>query len=163
MVTFKRVTGAMNAVVFCKEHTSYRCDIYDICSSNDVGEVRNFSPCQSLTPDSFFIQSALQVYCRTYKQAPLTPHGLLRRARRLDQLLPATVSDGSKSISNEAENYTCNKCKTSIAPRFYNEKNPVSGENVRMCHRCYYGKKQQSKEIIGFRDSLQSVNLPSQQ
>ena len=40
MVTFKRVTGAMNAVVFCKEHPSYKRDVYDICATNDVGEVR---------------------------------------------------------------------------------------------------------------------------
>ena len=128
MVTFKRVTGAMSIVVFYKGHTSYRCVLYGICSSNDVGEVRKFSPCQSLTPDPFLFLTALQVYCRTYKQAPLTPLGLFQRARQLDQLLPATISDGSKSLSNEAENYTCDKCKTSIAPHFYNEKIPVSGE-----------------------------------
>ena len=154
MVTFKRVTEAMNAVVFCKHHISYRRDIYVICSSNGVGELRKFSPCQSLTPDSFLIQTVLQAYCRTYKQAPLIPHRSLRRARRLHQLLPATVSDGSKSISNEAENYTCDEGKTSIAPRFYNDKNPVSGENMTMCHRRYYRKKQQSKDVVGFCDSL---------
>ena len=97
----------------------------------------------------------LQVYCCTYKQAPLTPHGLLQRACQLDQLLPATVSDGSKSL-NEVKNYTCEKCKTSIAPCFYNERNPMSGENVRMCHRSYYRKKLQSK-YVGFCDSLMYI------
>ena len=146
----------MSTVVFYKEHTSYRRVLYGICSSNDVGEVRKFSPCQSLTPDSFLFLTALQVYCRTYKQAPFTPLGLFRRPHRLDQLLPSTVSDDSKSISNEAENYTCSKCKTPIAPRSYNEKNPVSGENVRTCHRCYYGKKEHSKDVVGSCDSLRT-------
>lgn len=42
MVTFKRVTGVMNAVMFCKEHPSYKRDVYDICATNEVGEVREY-------------------------------------------------------------------------------------------------------------------------
>ena len=146
----------MSTVLFYKEYTSFRRVLYGICSSNNVGEVHKFSPCRSLTPDSFLFQTALQVYCRTYNQVPLSPLGLFRRARQLDQLLPATISDGSKSISNETENYTCDKCKTSIAPRFYNEKLTMSGKNVGMCHRCYYKKKEHPKDVVGFCDSLRT-------
>ena len=39
IVTFKRETGCMNAIICCKEHSSYRRDLYDLCETNDVGEV----------------------------------------------------------------------------------------------------------------------------
>ena len=40
------------------------------------------------------IQTALQIYCRNYKQADVgQTHGLLRKARRLDQILEAFGDD----------------------------------------------------------------------
>ena len=46
------------------------------------------------------LQTALQVYCKTYKQAQVSEtHGLLRKARRLDKILEA-MNPGSTGIVN---------------------------------------------------------------
>jgi len=116
-VTFKRETGAMNAVICCKEHPSYRRDTYDICDTNDVGE------------------TALQVYCRTYKQAPTSYHSLLRKARRLDQILNTTSSEDSTALSDQHKARKCSKCSTEFSPFFY-----PSTDNLDdwFCHRCMF-------------------------
>ncbi|KAL5536689.1 SNT2 [Sanghuangporus sanghuang] len=128
MVTFKRETGAMNAVICCKDHSSYRRDTYDICDTNDVGE------------------TALQVYARTYKQAPTQQiHSLLRKAHRLDQLLQVPHHDGSSFVSEEPttnENPVCMACKTECSPFFH----PSPADPAQwLCHRCFFSAN--SKEM----------------
>lgn len=92
----------------------------------------------------FFAKTALQVYARTYKQAPVSQtHSLLRKAQRLDQILhEARASDGSRSGSKsdsatpEAEEdehvMSCRECRTTWSPRFY-----YLNEKI-LCHRCYF-------------------------
>ncbi|KAK2464013.1 hypothetical protein APHAL10511_003957 [Amanita phalloides] len=81
--TFKSETGCMNAVVLCSDHDHSRRTIYDICETNEGGE------------------TALQVYCRAYKQAPIgQAHGLLRKARRLDVLLNRSSESTPVSTPN---------------------------------------------------------------
>ncbi|EJC99959.1 uncharacterized protein FOMMEDRAFT_159536 [Fomitiporia mediterranea MF3/22] len=122
MVTFRRETGAMNAVICCKDHSSYRRDTYDICDTNDVGE------------------TALQVYARTYKQANVDQtHSLLRKAQRLDQLLQLHSHDNSSSyVSDEpmfTENPACIECKTECSPFFH----PAPTDPGKwLCHRCFF-------------------------
>lgn len=70
MVTFNDRTGCMNHIVSCKEHDRSRRELLEICETNEEGK------------------TALQVYCQSYKQVPVKDvHGLLRKARRLDQIL----------------------------------------------------------------------------
>ncbi|KAH8110725.1 hypothetical protein DFH11DRAFT_1618256 [Phellopilus nigrolimitatus] len=132
MVTFKRETGAMNAVICCKEHTSYRRMTYDICEVNDVGE------------------TALQVYARTYKQAPVSQsHSLLRKAHRLDQLLhgvpggasaPGSAGDRDSSFVSEptpALEHKCAQCGTEYSPFFHPAPEPADPD-AWVCHRCHF-------------------------
>jgi hypothetical protein len=39
-VTFKGETGCMNAIISCKDHDHSKRDIYDLCETNEGGEVR---------------------------------------------------------------------------------------------------------------------------
>ncbi|TDL26726.1 hypothetical protein BD410DRAFT_783841 [Rickenella mellea] len=125
VIHFKKEIGAMTAVICCKEHSSYRRDLYDICETNEAGE------------------TALQVYCRAYKQAQISQsHALLRKARRLDNILNVSHTDGSHHVSEEpiaAGEPSCNVCHTEFSPFFY----PLEGENTNdstawLCHRCHF-------------------------
>ena len=40
-VEFKGQTGLLVPTVLCKTHTNHKRPIYDICETNDAGEVRN--------------------------------------------------------------------------------------------------------------------------
>ncbi|EIW75100.1 hypothetical protein CONPUDRAFT_112361 [Coniophora puteana RWD-64-598 SS2] len=101
-VNFRGVSGIMAPVVYCRDHhsdTSARRQhphphphppnpIFELCDVDEAGSG----------------ETALQVYCRTYKQAPVAQaHGLLRKARRMDAVLLASYSDhGSGSGSGHA-------------------------------------------------------------
>jgi hypothetical protein len=39
-VTFKGETGCMNAIISCRDHDHSKRDIYDLCETNEGGEVR---------------------------------------------------------------------------------------------------------------------------
>ncbi|CAE6432843.1 unnamed protein product [Rhizoctonia solani] len=72
IVDFRGEVGVLKALIRCKMHPNAPRPTFDICSLNANGE------------------SALQVYCRTYKQVSVShSYGLLRKARRLDTLLRA--------------------------------------------------------------------------
>ncbi|EDR02282.1 uncharacterized protein LACBIDRAFT_309644 [Laccaria bicolor S238N-H82] len=63
-------SGCMSTIVSCKEHDHSKHDIYDICETNEGSE------------------TALQMYCQAYKQAPVgQAHALLRKDRRPDSIL----------------------------------------------------------------------------
>ncbi|KAI0738659.1 hypothetical protein C8Q80DRAFT_255981 [Daedaleopsis nitida] len=90
VVEFKGQTGVMVPAVICKGHVGLRRQLHDLCETTDSGE------------------TALQVYCKTYKQAQVTEtHGLLRKARRLDKILEA-MNPGSTGIANGVNGTTVN-------------------------------------------------------
>ncbi|KAF8347972.1 hypothetical protein F5887DRAFT_881413 [Amanita rubescens] len=125
--TFKSETGCMNAIVSCKDHDHGRRVIYDICETNDGGE------------------TALQVYCRAYKQAPVNQaHGLLRKARRLDSLLNRSSEPPPiPPLSNAQPEFKCCKCCSKYSPAFYptipkDAGHRSSDGNYYLCHRCKF-------------------------
>lgn len=86
-------------------------------------------------------QTALQVYCRNYKQATGQSHALLRKARRLDQLLNVR-SDVSVSPPRDREapvfnpDPSCDTCHTEFSPAFHLIDDTAQ---TYRCHRCYFG------------------------
>ncbi|KAF9061938.1 hypothetical protein BDP27DRAFT_1406433 [Rhodocollybia butyracea] len=111
---FKGETGSMSAIISCRDHNHSRRRIYEICETDDGGE------------------SALQVYCRAYKQVTQVSqtHALLRKARRLDQLI--AVHAESPEPEPADNNLECSKCRTHFSPRFYHT---VMGW---YCHSCNF-------------------------
>lgn len=109
----------MNAIVSCKEHDHSKRDIYDICETNEGGE------------------TALQVYCQAYKQAPVgQAHALLRKARRLDSILNVRT-DHIPQITPEqnSQDPACNFCMAEFSPAWY----PVHEEyDEWQCHACHH-------------------------
>ncbi|KAM5536579.1 hypothetical protein V8D89_009674 [Ganoderma adspersum] len=84
-VDFKGQSGLMVPSVICKGHVNAKRQVYDICDTNDAGE------------------TTIQIYCRNYKQADVgQTHGLLRKARRLDQILEASSASASAERSSTA-------------------------------------------------------------
>ncbi|KAJ7580151.1 hypothetical protein C8J56DRAFT_795466 [Mycena floridula] len=120
--TFRGETGSMGPVISCKEHDRSRRDIYDICEIDDDGG-----------------ETSLQVYCRAYKQAPVaSTHGLLRKAKRLDQVLnirPDPPINGSLPPDASVTLLRCHKCTTQFAPAFYHS---TEAPSLWVCHRCHY-------------------------
>ncbi|KAG6908898.1 hypothetical protein DXG01_002876 [Tephrocybe rancida] len=132
MTTFKGETGCMNAVISCKDHDHSRRDIYDICETNEGGE------------------TALQVYCQAYKQALVgQAHALLRKARRLDQILNVR---GDSVVIPPPElpmpDPECCRCRSQYSPAFYpaspsnGSHSPPSDLGDYMCHRCHFDIEQ---------------------
>ncbi|KAF8075155.1 PHD-zinc-finger like domain-containing protein [Lyophyllum atratum] len=131
--TFKGESGCMNAIVSCQEHDHSRRDIYDLCETDEGGE------------------TALQVYCQAYKQAPVgQAHALLRKARRLDQIL--NVRGDSVIIPPEQPSLSdpeCHRCHSQYSPAFYrsplingaptsSSRSPPNNPELYMCHRCHF-------------------------
>ncbi|KAJ7504211.1 hypothetical protein B0H11DRAFT_2154460 [Mycena galericulata] len=126
--TFKGESGCMSAVISCKEHDHSQRDIYGICETNEGG------------------QTALEVFCQTYKQALVSQaHGLLRKARRLDPLLLNNIR--LETLPHHADlnapDPECFRCHTHFSPAFY----PVArlGDDAFACHTCHY----QEHEALG--------------
>ncbi|PCH36401.1 hypothetical protein WOLCODRAFT_81894 [Wolfiporia cocos MD-104 SS10] len=126
MVEFKDSTGCMVPAVICKGHIGHRRELYDICDTNELGE------------------TALQFYCKNYKQvATSQTHGLLRKARRLDNILNVNADamsvDGDSTPATEPR---CYRCHTEFSPFFHpaGQSNGASAAaEVRswVCHTCY--------------------------
>ncbi len=81
------------------------------------------------------------MYCRAYKQAAVaSAHALLRKAKRLDQILNVR-NDSSSSLSVPSDllslNLKCHKCTTMYTPAFYPS---TESPSERMCHQCHYKK-----------------------
>ncbi|KAI0259433.1 hypothetical protein BC834DRAFT_833552 [Gloeopeniophorella convolvens] len=135
-VSFNGATGTMHPVVRCKEHEGSRRALLDLCETNEQGE------------------TALQVYCATYKQAPVAQtHALLRKARRLDHILddsapaangaPASANGTSASGSGAGSSSSgatsaaepqCAHCHTFFSPFFH----PLPRAGAFACHRCHF-------------------------
>ncbi|KAJ3875005.1 hypothetical protein F5051DRAFT_334667 [Lentinula edodes] len=113
---FRGEPGCMNAIISCKEHDHSRRQIYEICETDDGGE------------------SALQVYCRAYKQVPQVSqtHALLRKARRLDQLITVRPESSGPVADFPSEDLQCVKCSTHFTPKFYQT------ESGWLCHACNF-------------------------
>ncbi|KAG6843145.1 hypothetical protein H0H87_007469 [Tephrocybe sp. NHM501043] len=132
MRTFKGEHGCMNAIISCKDHDHSRRGIYDICETDEGG------------------QTALQVYCQAYKQALVgQAHALLRKARRLDQILnvrgDAVVIPPPSPPLPDPE---CYRCRSQYSPAFYSiplnngARSSPSDRDHWMCHRCHFDIEQ---------------------
>ncbi|KAF8628715.1 hypothetical protein AX17_005937 [Amanita inopinata Kibby_2008] len=144
--TFKGETGCMNAVVSCKEHDHVRRAVYEICETNEGGE------------------TALQVYCRAYKQASVgQAHGLLRKARRLDSLLNRGSEPTPSTLPSELppEPRCCN-CHSQFSPVFYPVLDPkhhylgdLADNNGRfwICHRCHFEYEAEERARVAAREN----------
>ncbi|KAF8902398.1 hypothetical protein CPB84DRAFT_1678860 [Gymnopilus junonius] len=141
-VTFKGESGCMNAIVSCKEHDHSKRDIYDICETNEGGE------------------TALQVYCRAYKQASVgQAHGLLRKARRLDSILNIRSEPPPLALPPPTTpDPECYRCHSQFSPAFYRISDsssssvngagsPKEGQELFMCHRCHFELNETSKSM----------------
>ncbi|KAJ7117733.1 hypothetical protein C8R44DRAFT_626844 [Mycena epipterygia] len=130
--TFKGESGCMNAIISCKEHDHSKRDIYGICETNEGGE------------------TALQVYCQAYKQAPVTQaHGLLRKARRLDPLLLNNIRLETLPHHTDlnAPDPECFRCHTHFSPAFYSVER--LGDDAFTCHACHFLENEMEKENLG--------------
>ncbi|KZV70846.1 hypothetical protein PENSPDRAFT_685129 [Peniophora sp. CONT] len=98
-VSFKNGSGAMHAIIRCKGHDNMqgnKVKFFDICETNEFGE------------------TALQVYCRNYKQVHVAQsHGLLRKAQRLDAVLRQPV------LPPVAPQGPCAACSVSVTPAWH--------------------------------------------
>ncbi|KAJ7931676.1 PHD-zinc-finger like domain-containing protein [Mycena leptocephala] len=135
--TFKGESGCMNAIISCKEHDHSKRDIYGVCETNEGGE------------------TALQVYCQAYKQAPVgQAHGLLRKARRLDPLLLnnirlETLPHHTDSNDPDPE---CIRCQTHFSPAFY----PAPRfSNAFTCHNCHFVENETMMVLDFEKDNLE--------
>ena len=86
------------------------------------------------------------MYCRAYKQAPIGHgHGLLRKARRLDNLL--NVRNEATIPAPASVEPQCHRCSTEFSPAFYPLSGPLplNGDlNKWECHRCHFEAKETS-------------------
>jgi len=140
LVDFNEHSGCMVPLIICKGHVVHRRELHEICETNELGE------------------TALQVYCKNYKQVPTAQtHGLLRKARRLDNILNAG-SDGMSSHDGDAPSGPeprCYRCRSEFSP-FFHSVSAISATNGKtaahadaktwMCHRCYM--EQQESRIV---------------
>lgn len=132
---FRGEPGCMNAIISCKEHDHSRRQIYEICETDDGGEVSyRCTYSDFLKMLTSFLQSALQVYCRAYKQVPQVSqtHALLRKARRLDQLITVRPESSGPVADFPSEDLQCVKCSTHFTPKFYQT------ESGWLCHACNF-------------------------
>ncbi|KAN0109125.1 hypothetical protein V8E52_009647 [Russula decolorans] len=145
-VFFNGASGAMHPVVRCKEHEGSRRPLLDICETNEYGE------------------TALQVYCNTYKQAQVAQsHALLRKARRLDLVLeekdPSAAINGhghgaapALLVANgdSGTDLQCAHCRTSFSPFFH----PLPRAGAFACHRCHFEGRTQMPLTNGHTHTL---------
>ncbi|RDX51269.1 hypothetical protein OH76DRAFT_1505916 [Lentinus brumalis] len=123
-VEFKGTTGVMVPSVICKGHFGHKRQLYDLCDMSDSGE------------------TALQLYCKTYKQAQVSEtHGLLRKARRLDKILEANGDASSStsfddSLPGAGPDPQCYRCRTEFSP-FFHEVPVQGGAKAWLCHKCH--------------------------
>ncbi|KAF9224072.1 hypothetical protein BS17DRAFT_780421 [Gyrodon lividus] len=135
VTNFRGETGNMVPIVSCQEHEMSKRELYDICETDETGE------------------TALQVYCRTYKQAPVSQaHALLRKARRLDSILNthADAVDGNTEPEQQ-----CDLCATQYSPCFYRSKYYPDRWH---CHKCHCS--QQSKATADATDNWSELASP---
>ena len=160
----------MSAIVSCKDHDHNRRSIYDMCDTNEGGEVSNYNSItyiQKMRADfihlvlssvtrsyGFLLQTALQVYVQSYKSVQNGQiHGLLRKARRLDSIInnrsnpsPYTTASPSPQISSDPQ---CDLCQTNFSPAFHYEEDDTTilGTQRCLCHKCYWEMKAERNKM----------------
>lgn len=95
------------------------------------------------------MQTALQVYSQVYKQAHVSQaHGLLRKARRLDNILnPRGDTTQHHDNAQFPTNPQCYRCRTLFSPFFYQLPPPVGSFMAQdipttwLCHTCHFEEK----------------------
>ncbi|PVG02078.1 hypothetical protein CPB86DRAFT_780999 [Serendipita vermifera] len=102
-VEFRGEVGTMSAVILCDNHNTYAKKTYDLCDLDEKG------------------RTALQVFTETFKQAHNSErtYGLLRKARRLDEVVTAPRFDAMPLMDPSALPDTDNQCiycSTEISP-----------------------------------------------
>lgn len=102
----------MNAVIICDNHSGHPKKIYDLCDLDEKGRVSKLSFNMVLSLRSNPRQTALQVFTETYKQAHNSEktYGLLRKARRLDQVIAAPRFDAVPVLEPALVLSLYNKC-----------------------------------------------------
>ncbi|KAI0339680.1 hypothetical protein BDW22DRAFT_1486765 [Trametopsis cervina] len=149
-VEFKDATGCMAPLVTCKGHPQHRRQTFGICELNENSE------------------TALQVYCKNYKQTEVgNTHGLLRKAQRLDATLNTEDSVESES-SHSSPDPQCTRCHTEFSPVFYptppstppSGGSPSSMSQTWLCHRCHFESQNQDTKMNGIHNhmNLNGVN-----
>ncbi|KAH7098247.1 hypothetical protein BKA62DRAFT_713863 [Auriculariales sp. MPI-PUGE-AT-0066] len=136
---FRGISGVLVPYVACARHSPDTKRIFSLCDMNHTGE------------------TVLQMYTRTSKQiAAGHSYPLLRKARRLDQLIPFHgVPTASASAAERAawereqkatktssslyakggfaeESQKCSHCETEYSPMFYPD------GDLWTCHRCHW-------------------------
>lgn len=106
-----------------------------------------------VTHASYFLQTALQVYCQAYKQARTgQAHGLLRKARRLDQIM--NIRADVPAAAEPSPEPRCYRCRTEYSPVFYRiaeAQSTVGGgmPETWLCHKCHFETGEIAGEAIG--------------
>ncbi|CAL1714076.1 unnamed protein product [Somion occarium] len=145
VVDFKDFNGCMVPTVTCKGHPAHRRERFEMCEMNELGE------------------TAVQVYCKNYKQAPTANiHGLLRKARRLDQIIQTEDSIDSESTLASSEMH-CWSCGTEYSPCFYSftVKEFMVGDEFGEaweCHNCHMKQIENHQESVNGGNGLNGIN-----
>ncbi|RDB15348.1 Lid2 complex component snt2 [Hypsizygus marmoreus] len=148
IVTFKGESGCMNAIISCKDHDHTRRAIYDICETNEGGE------------------TALQVYCQAYKQAPVgQAHALLRKARRLDQILNVRTDTVVIPPEQPSPEPKCYRCHSQFSPAFYRipmvngtHASSSSSSDTWLCHKCHFDTGRTNGMVMSSSPSMVMVS-----
>lgn len=120
LISFRNVKGILQPFVWCNAH---------ILEQNRIV----WGPC-----DSSDGETALQMYCRNYKQVPLEhSYGLLRRAYRLDQALAIPPPNPAADLPPPQD--TCCRCGTTYSPFFWPASDFLQNgfaNNAVICQKC---------------------------
>jgi len=112
----------MQPIVLCNLHSLQGRPLIRMCDKNTTGE------------------TALQLYCQTYKQVPLEhSYALLRKARRLDNVLNVPNLDDPPAPPSKTAppDRHCAKCETQFSPVFYPVTSPLpDAPKTFHCHQC---------------------------
>lgn len=133
VVVFRSWSGVLAPYVACAHHNPETKRIFSLCDIGHTGE------------------TVLQIYCRTYKQiAAGHSYPLLRKARRLDMLIPQPHHHPKVDVTTvtNAPEQKCAQCGTEHSPMYYPVAEDDGGLQVNgagtakpvLCHRCHWPK-----------------------
>ncbi|KAK7685733.1 hypothetical protein QCA50_011078 [Cerrena zonata] len=146
IVDFRDFNGHMVPTVTCKGHPAHRRERFEMCEMNELGE------------------TALQVYCKNYKQAPLdNTHGLLRKAKRLDQIIQTEEDSVDSESTLASSDMHCWSCGTEYSPCFYSftVKEFMVGDEFGEaweCHNCHMKQLQAPSSSSSSRNHVEGMN-----
>jgi hypothetical protein len=136
LVEFRGETGVLTPVIRCKEHERTQRRVYTVCDMDGHG------------------QTCLQLYTKHYKRAqgPDLSYGLLRKARRLDDVLKASNPTPSNSDKTLSEDQQCTQCRTTFSPMFYPQPSGAC-----LCHKCHF--EETKPEMNGTRHTPMAISV----